>query len=102
MKEHVMLTKWDVVWGIGRVIMGATIQWPQTSSSSFGRMEPPLGDQPGEQDTSFMEVTTQTTSLAMSDVELTRHITPLDKREEENQYILVITGFDKAAKFRDC
>ena len=38
-----------------------------------------------------MEATTQTASPAMSDVELTRRITPLDRMEEENQYLLVIT-----------
>ena len=88
MREHVVFTNWDVVQGLGRVNPGAMRQWPQTGSSSFSRMEPPLGDQPDEQDTSFVEATTQTTSLAMSDVEL---ITPPDRMEEENQYILVIT-----------
>ena len=63
-----------------------------TSSTSFGRMEPSLGDQPVEQDMNFMEATTQTVSQAMSDVELTRHITPPDRTEEENQYVLVITA----------
>ena len=90
-REHVMFTKWDIVWGLGRVNPGATSQWPQTSSSSFGRMEPPLDDQPGEQDTCLMEATTQTASLAMSDVELTRCITPPDRMEEQNQYVLIIT-----------
>ena len=37
-KEHVMVTKWDVIWGLGRVNLGAASQWPQTSSTSFGRM----------------------------------------------------------------
>ena len=78
-KEHVMFTKWDIVKGLGRVNLRAMSQWPQTSSSSFSRMEPLIGDQPGEQDTSFMEATTQTASLAMSDIELTRCITPLDR-----------------------
>ena len=56
-------------------------------------MDPPLsvGSQPVGQNTSFMEATTQTTSPAMSGVELTRPITPLDRMEEENQYVLVIT-----------
>ena len=90
-KEHIVFTKWDVIQSLGRVNLGATSQWPQTNSTSFGRMEPPLGDQPVEQDTSFMEATTQTASPAMSDVELTRPITPLHRMEEENWYILVIT-----------
>ena len=97
-KEHVMFTKWDVIQGLGRVNLGATSQWPQTSSTSLGRMDPPqsprptpVGDQPVEQDTSFMEATTQTASPAMSGVELTRPITPLDRMEEENWYVLVIT-----------
>ena len=55
-------------------------------------MEPPLGNQPGEQDTSFMEATTQTASPAMSNVKLTRCITPLDRMEEENWYVLVIAA----------
>ena len=97
-KGHVMFTKWDVIWGLGRVNPGATSQWPQTSSTSFRRMDPPLssrptpvGDQPVEQNTSFMEATTQTASPAMSGVELTRPITLLDRTEEENWYILVVT-----------
>ena len=52
----------------------------------------PVGDQPVEQNTSFMEATTQTASPAMSGVELTGPITPLDRMEEENQYVLVITA----------
>ena len=52
----------------------------------------PVGNQPFEQDTSFMEATTQTTFPAMSGVELTRPITPPDRMEEENQYVLVITA----------
>ena len=39
-----------------------------------------------------MEATTQTASPTMSGVELTRSIAPLDKTEEENQYVLVITA----------
>ena len=38
-----------------------------------------------------MEVTTQTASPAMSGVELTGPITPPDRMEEENWYILVVT-----------
>ena len=97
-KEHVGLTKWDVILGLGRVNLGATSQWLQTSSTSFRRMDPPLsprptpvGDQLVEQNTSFMEATTQTASPAMSGVELTRPITSPDRTEEENQYVLVIT-----------
>ena len=94
-----MFTKWDVIQGLGRVSPGATSLWPQTSSTSFGRMDPPLsprptpvGDQPVEQNTSFMAAATQTTSPAMSGVELTRPITPADRMEEENWYVLVITA----------
>ena len=39
-----------------------------------------------------MEATTQTASPAMSNIELTRPITPQNRMEEENQYILVITA----------
>ena len=91
-KEHITLTKWDVIQGLGRVNPGATSQWPQTSSTSLGRMEPPLGNQPVEQDTSFMEETTQTASPAMSSVELSGPITPPDRMEEENWYVLVVTA----------
>ena len=45
-KEHVMFTKWDVIQGLGRVNLGATSQWPQTSSTSFRRMDPPLLPRP--------------------------------------------------------
>ena len=93
-----MFTKWDVIWGLGRVNLGATSQWLQTSSTSFGRMDPPLsprptpvGNQPVEQNTSFMGATIHTASPAMSSVELTRPITPLDRTEEENWYVLVVT-----------
>ena len=79
-----MFMKWDVIQGLGRVNPGATSQWPQTNSTSFGRMEPPLGNQPVEQDTSFMEATIQTASPAMSDVELTGPIIPPDRTEEES------------------
>ena len=91
-KEHIMFTNWDIFWGLGRVNLGAMSQWPQSSSSRFGRIVPPLGDQSSEHDTSFMEATTQTASPAMSDVELTGHITPPDRMEEENQYVPVITA----------
>ena len=70
--------------------LGAMSQWPQPSLSS--RIALPLGDKPSEFDTGFTEATTQTTSPAMSDVEPTRHITPPDGMEEENQYMLVITA----------
>ena len=39
-----------------------------------------------------MEATTQTASPAMSGVELTRPITPPDRIEEENWYMLVVTA----------
>ena len=38
-----------------------------------------------------MEATTQIASPTMSEVELTRPITPPDRTEEENWYVLVIT-----------
>ena len=88
-REHVVFTNRDVLQGLGRVNLGATSQWPQPSLSS--RVALPLGDEPSELDTGLIEATTQTASLAMSYVELLRHITPLDGMEEENQYLLVIT-----------
>ena len=54
-------------------------------------MEPPLDNQPGEQNTYFMEAATQTASLAMSNVKLTGRITPPSRMEEENWYVLVVT-----------
>ena len=98
MKEHVIFTKQDVIQGLGRVDPGATSQWPQTGPTSYGRMDPPLsprptpvGNQPVEQNISFMEANTQTASPTMSSVELTRPIAPPDRTEEENRYILIIT-----------
>ena len=41
-KEHVIFTKQDIIQGLGRVNPGATSQWPQTSPTSFGRIDPPL------------------------------------------------------------
>ena len=55
-------------------------------------MEPQLGNQPVEQNTSFMEATAQIAFPAMSSVELTRPITPPDRMEEETWYVLVITA----------
>ena len=34
--------------GLGRVYLGATSQWPQTNSTGFRGIEPPLGNQPVE------------------------------------------------------
>ena len=39
-----------------------------------------------------MEATTQTASPTMSRVELTRPTAPLDRMEEENWYVLVVTA----------
>ena len=86
-----MFTKLDIIWGLGRVNLGATSQWPQTNSTGFGGIEPLLGNQPVEKDASFMEATTQTASPTMSDIELTGPITPPDRMEEENWYMLVVT-----------
>ena len=87
-REHVVFTNWDLLWDLGRVNLGATNQWPQPSSSS--RVVPPLGNEPSELDTSFTEATTQIVSPAANDVELIRHITPQDRMEEENWYLLVV------------
>ena len=38
-----------------------------------------------------MEAMTQTASPAATDIELARRITPPDRREEENWYVLVVT-----------
>ena len=87
-RKHIVFTNWDFLRDLGRVNPGATDWWPQPSSSS--RAVPPLGDEPSKLDTSFTEATTQTISPAANDVELIRHITPQNRIEEENQYLLVI------------
>ena len=92
MEEHVMFTHWEIFWDLERVDPEAMSQWPQTSSSGLGRMEPPLDNQPGKQNIHFMEAATQTTSPAMTNVELTGCIIPPDRTQEENQYVLVITA----------
>ena len=92
-KECIMFTNWDLFWGLGRVNLGATSQWPQPCSSSFGRIVPPLGDEPSKHDAGFTEATTQTASPVMSDAEVTGHITLPDRTEEENWYVLVITAW---------
>ena len=90
-KEHITFTNWDLFQGLGRVNLGAMSQWPHPSSSSFSRIAPPLGNKPSVHDTSFTEATTQTASLATLDAEPTGCITPLDRIEEENWYMLVVT-----------
>ena len=89
-REHIMFTSWDILWGLGRVNPGAMNQWPQTSSSS--RVVLPLGNKPSELDTGFTEATTQTASPATTNVEPIRHITPPVGMEGENQYLLVVTA----------
>ena len=91
MEEHVMFTDQNIFWDLERVNPEATSQWPQTSSSGLGRMEPPLDNQPGKQNICFMEAASQTASPAMTNVKLTGHITPPDRMEEESWYVLVIT-----------
>ena len=99
-KEHVIFTKQDIIQGLGRVNPKATSQWPQTTPTGFGRVDPPLSPCVAmvpstrlqvEQNASFMEVTTQTASPTMSGVELTRPIAPPD-RTEENWYLPVMTA----------
>ena len=104
-KEHVIFTKWDIIQGLVRFNPVATSQWPQTSPTGFGRVDPPLSpcvtmvpstrfqvdDWPVKQNASFMEATTQTTSPTISGVKLTRPIALLNRTEEENQYVLVMT-----------
>ena len=89
-REHIAFTNWDLLWDLGRVDLRAANQWPQTSSSS-GVM-PPLGDEPSEPDTSFMEATTQTISPAVANAEPIRHTTPPVGMEGENWYLLVVTA----------
>ena len=91
MEEHVVFNDWDIFLDLERVNPEATSQWHQTSLSGLSRMGSPLDNQPGKENIHFMEAATQTASPAMMDVELTRHITPPDRMEEENQYVLVIT-----------
>ena len=92
-KEHVMFTKWDIIQRLRESqswwLLASGHKPAQLASE---RMDPPLpprptpvGNQPVEQNTSFMGATTQTASPAMSSVELTRPITPPGRMEEENQ-----------------
>ena len=53
---------------------------------------PPLGNEPSEPDTDFIEDTTQTVFPATTDAEPIRHTTPPVGMEGENQYLLVITA----------
>ena len=59
-KEYVVFTNWDLLWDLGRVDPRAMNQWPHTSSSCGIML--PLGNEPSEPDTSFIEATTQTVS----------------------------------------
>ena len=88
-QEHVVITKWDLLWDLGKVDPMATNQWPQTNSSR--RVILPLGNEPSKTNTGFTEATTQTISPAETDTEPIRHTTPLVGTEGENQYLLVVT-----------
>ena len=90
-KEHIVFTDWDVFQDLEGVNLEAMGHWPQSSLSGLGRVEPPWDNQPGEQNAHLIEAATQTTCPVMSDIKLTGCITPLDRTEEENQYVLVIT-----------
>ena len=50
------------------------------------------GDKSSELDTGFMEATTQTTPMAVADVDMARCTTPPFGMERENRYLLVITA----------
>ena len=89
--EHIMFTDQDIFWDLDGVDPEALNQWSQTSSSSLGGIEPPLDNQPGEQNICFMEATTQTASLPVTNVELAECITPPGRTEEKNWYVLVVT-----------
>ena len=88
-KEHIVLTNWDLLQDLGRVDPRAMNQGPQTSSSS--RVMPPLGAEPGKPNTGFTEATTQTVSPAATDTEPVRHTTPPVGTEGEIWYLLVVT-----------
>ena len=83
MEEQVMFTDQDIFHDLDRVDPEVMSQWPQASSFGLHRREHLLEDQPGKQDIHFTEATTQTASLAMTNVELARCITPPDGMEEE-------------------
>ena len=89
-KEHVVITNWDLLWDLEKVDPRAMNQWPQTSSSR--RVIPPLGDEPGKTDASCTEATTQTVSLAVADTEPIRYTTPPVRMEGESWYLLVVTA----------
>ena len=61
----------------------------------FPLTRPQVDNLPIGPDTSLMEAATQTASTTMFRVMLTSPITPPDWTEEENRYVLVVTGFNK-------
>ena len=105
-KEHIICTKQDVIQGLGRIDPGTTSQLPQPTPTDLGRVDSPLSpcvttvpstrlqadDRPIGQDASLMEAATQTASTTMSWGKLTSPITPLEQREVENWYVLVMTA----------
>ena len=90
-EKHVMFTDQDIFQDIDGINLEVMSQWPQTSLPGLGRREPLLEDQLGKQNICFTKAMTQTVSLAATNLELVRCITPPDRREEENGYVLVIT-----------
>ena len=106
-KEHVIFTKWDVIQGLGKVNTGATSQWPQTNPTGFWRVDPPLSPCVTMVPLTRLQVDDynqlskipllwrqllKLPPLPCLGLKLTRPITPPDRTEEENQYLLVISA----------
>ena len=89
-KEHMVITNWDLLWDLEKVDPRAMNLWPQTNSTR--REIPPLGIEPSKTDASFTEATTQAISLAEADTEPIGHTTIPVRTEGGNWYLLVVTA----------
>ena len=120
-KEHVILSKQDVIRGLGQINPGNTTQWTQTSETVIENMEPSpavnqvtcgiaplsgdttnlptklqLGGWLTDQDASSMRATTKSASVTTLVVELTCPIISSLGVKEERQCILVVTTSAKS------
>ena len=85
-QEHVTFTNWDILWGLGVTHQGATNQKPWTILFSQV-LSLPVGKQ------GFVEVTTNTASPIVADMDMARCTAPPSGMERENRYLLVVTAY---------
>ena len=83
-QEHVTFTNWDVVQGLGAILLGSTSWWPQTTLFSHVLSLPVKGQD-------FMQNTTHTASPIV-DEDAAGCTTPPSGTEGDNQYLLVMTA----------